>query len=641
MNVRCKGVGGLIYTLTTAPIFAFSIHPNSTILIPIKRLSRLILIMHMYRCLLILLMGLPLSVHAQSALQVTAISPVANAISAPVETPIVVTFNQAIDPATVATTRFMVFGRWSGVMPGTFTFEANNTQVHFTPDHTFSAGEMVTISLAKGIATPGGESLAKGYAWQFWTRTLPATLDLMESSIIPVRGVGEGRIQTYGAYGGDLDEDGYSDFFVPNEISNDVRIFMNKGDGSYDNFTIHPMPNGSRPSTNEGADFNLDGHIDVAVGSSGNDQVTVFMGNGDGTMNAPSDYTTDRGVRGLAVLDLNGDGYMDIATANRDASNVALLQNTGNGTFVLTQRSDTGATGETAAAAADANEDGILDLFVGSYGLHNQHDGEIILLLGDGNGNLTFHKKVPVGGSSWMITTGDVNGDGHVDVVSANSQSDNFSVILGDGEGNLSEPVTYDSFRFPLAIDLGDLDGDGDLDVVTSNFFSNSFTIFENLGDGLFDEDSAIILKPGVVAAGSCTILHDRDNNGTLDMTGIDEVNDLLVLFTNAEPTSVETQPTTAPAHLETNFPNPFSETTTISFSLSAPSSIRLVIYDLLGREVKTLLDGNRQSGRHVVAWDGTDETGSTVASGLYLYRLETDHGALTKQLLYVPSNAK
>jgi hypothetical protein len=70
------------------------------------------------------------------------------------------------------------------------------------------------------------------------------------------------------------------------------------------------------------------------------------------------------------------------------------------------------------------------------------------------------------------------------------------------------------------------------------------------------------------------------------------------------------------------NFPNPFGAGTSIRFALPRPEDVHLKVFNVQGRLVKTLLDGTRAAGRHVVTWDGTDDAGQAVASGVYFYRL-------------------
>jgi hypothetical protein len=70
------------------------------------------------------------------------------------------------------------------------------------------------------------------------------------------------------------------------------------------------------------------------------------------------------------------------------------------------------------------------------------------------------------------------------------------------------------------------------------------------------------------------------------------------------------------------NYPNPFNPSTTIGFSVSQSGSVLLDIFDLTGRHVRTLLSGQVAAGHHAVQWDGRDERGSFVGSGVYFYRL-------------------
>ncbi len=75
---------------------------------------------------------------------------------------------------------------------------------------------------------------------------------------------------------------------------------------------------------------------------------------------------------------------------------------------------------------------------------------------------------------------------------------------------------------------------------------------------------------------------------------------------------------------LEQNYPNPFNPTTTIPYSLSVWATVKLTIYNLVGQKVATLVNKEHQPGTYSVQWDGKDESGSVVASGVYTYRLET-----------------
>lgn len=552
---------------------------------------------------------------------VVAVSPQSQTMTADVMTEISIEFDAPIDPATVDGSTIMISGRWSGIPGGMFSLEDSNRVVRFLPSEAFSAGEWVTVSISRGLQGEGGDSLDFGYAWTFWTASAPGTLDQTLLKIIEVREPGEPHIQTYGAHAADLNNDGWTDLTLPNEISDDLRVFLNDGLGDYTSFTIHPVPNGDFASTNEAVDMDGDGDLDFVVGNGGNDRMCLFIGDGNGGFESATSYQAGNSVRGVAAMDLDGDGDMDIITANRSASNLSIFYNNGDGTLQPRVNIEGNGSQETAVVAADANEDGILDLFIGAHG-----SGEVITLLGDGEGGLVFSSEVSAGGSPWMIAAGDVNGDGHVDVVSANSFANNAAVILGDGMGGMQPAVTYPTGNFCLAIDLGDIDGDGDLDMMTSNYSSGTWTIYENDGTGVFVNPRTV----NATSAGSCATLHDRDNDGDLDITGIDEVSDQIFLFENDALTSVAVNEDRPGAfRLDQNYPNPFNPSTSIRFRLSDLGFVSLKVFDLLGREVSTLVNERLGAGSYEVTFDAGD-----LPSAVYYYRLKQGPMESTKKLL-------
>lgn len=94
--------------------------------------------------------------------------------------------------------------------------------------------------------------------------------------------------------------------------------------------------------------------------------------------------------------------------------------------------------------------------------------------------------------------------------------------------------------------------------------------------------------------------------------------------------------PAAAPARLEQNFPNPFNPSTSIRFHLALAARVRLVIVDLGGHAVRTLVDGVREPGTYTETWDGRDEAGRRVAAGSYLYVLDTGGWNRSQRLVMV-----
>ena len=95
--------------------------------------------------------------------------------------------------------------------------------------------------------------------------------------------------------------------------------------------------------------------------------------------------------------------------------------------------------------------------------------------------------------------------------------------------------------------------------------------------------------------------------------------------------------PLRAPAvTLQPNHPNPFNPSTTLRFSLSRDSQVRLTVHDLMGRAVRTLVDDDRPAGEHSVLWDGRDERGEAVGSGVYFVRVETRDGVDSQKVALI-----
>ncbi len=87
---------------------------------------------------------------------------------------------------------------------------------------------------------------------------------------------------------------------------------------------------------------------------------------------------------------------------------------------------------------------------------------------------------------------------------------------------------------------------------------------------------------------------------------------------------------------LSQNYPNPFNPTTTIAFSVPQTEKVTLKVYNLMGAEIKTLVDGVVSVGSHSVVWDGTDNFGQKVTSGLYLYTLQIGNQHIAKRMVLV-----
>lgn len=553
--------------------------------------------------------------------QVMSVFPAAQTISAEANGELIIDFDMAIDPASVSPETVRIFGRWSGTATGLLSLANNNTQIRFQPAEPFFAGEWVMAALTKGVKSETGEALEPCYAWNFWIATTPGELEQELIQTIELRLPGEGELQTYGAYAGDMNNDGYSDLVAVNETSDDLRILMNDGTGRYLDFEIYDTGENSTPSPSEGADFNNDGEIDIVVTTAWDTEVRVLTGDGNGGFSNMDTYYTSNGVRGVVVGDFNGDGWDDMLTTNRIGGNISIFTNNGDGTFSQSNM-DLPGQDENTCAMTDANGDGVLDVL---YGTHlSQHLG---ILLGDGSGDFTPSSQISVQGRPWMVGAGDLNGDGNVDMATVLSNTNKVAISFGDGQGGLGEPVHYapPNFIFPVAIDLGDIDGDGDLDIATSSYSSSTYTIMENDGTGQFTE----MLNLSAPGASSCVILHDRDNDGDLDITGTDEVDDLVLLFENADSSFISSANEALKNTELLLSPNPVREELKIQTFLAHTGQVKFQILNSSG-VIITKWKETLPPNHSYVVW----EVDKGLPSGLYYLKVESKERQMVRKFL-------
>jgi flagellar hook assembly protein FlgD len=85
---------------------------------------------------------------------------------------------------------------------------------------------------------------------------------------------------------------------------------------------------------------------------------------------------------------------------------------------------------------------------------------------------------------------------------------------------------------------------------------------------------------------------------------------------------------------LKQNYPNPFNPETTIDYRIPQNGKVKIVIYNSLGQKIRTLLSGEQMAGSHLVVWDGTNDMGQKVGSGIYFYSLNFDDRSIVKKMI-------
>jgi uncharacterized repeat protein (TIGR01451 family) len=291
----------------------------------------------------------------------------------------------------------------------------------------------------------------------------------------------------------DLNRDGIPDAATANLYDSSVSVVPGTGGGSFGpsiEYITSPLT-GTFPQYVASADLNRDGHLDLVVTNSKTTApdiiktVAVMLADGSGGFGAMTHYETADNPQGLALGDLNRDGAIDIAVACYGSNAVSVLLGTGVGTFGAKTDFPT-ANFPQEIAIADLNGDGRPDLATANMGVNRF----VSVLHGYGNGTFTPHRdfqlQAAAGSSPGAIAIGDVNRDGHLDLVTANADGNTISVLLSDGAGGFGPSAQFTTGTKPRDVALGDLNGDAITDLVTANYDAGTLSVLHGTGLGSF-----------------------------------------------------------------------------------------------------------------------------------------------------------
>ncbi|QDU82997.1 FG-GAP repeat protein [Planctomycetes bacterium Pla163] len=339
----------------------------------------------------------------------------------------------------------------------------------------------------------------------------------------------------------DLNQDGFLDlvYFDPTEAvsKTGLKLRFGRGGGAFDPVVV--IADGTKFYSLDVLDVDGDGILDLSgrpskggVSDADRDLAIFLKGNGDGTFQAPLVTEKSSGSH-LSIVSVDADGVLD-ALVLRD-SYLEVLPGNGDGSFGVDRRvvSD-GEYSGLIAYGVDRTGDGLTDMIVQAGATETR------LLVLDGHGSFAEIGvlSVPTRIKDPIVT--DVNSDQHIDLVATLPFNDEVAVFLGDGAGGFDMPSTFSVVNEwglgfePTVLASGDLDGDGYQDLVTANRSSRDVSVLMGLGDGSFASARGFSIastlfngnKPADIA------LADFDRDGHLDVVTGNEM-EFAVLFGN------------------------------------------------------------------------------------------------------------
>jgi len=282
----------------------------------------------------------------------------------------------------------------------------------------------------------------------------------------------------------DFNGDGHIDVAAMGHDSYLVHLFLGDGMGRLSTAPASPFPahNGSRPHTHAiaAADVNDDGHADLLTTNADDDAIAVLLNDGSARFRpAPGSPFAAAGhpYSSLAICDFNGDARLDVAAPLLHSGQIGVYFGDGSGRFGPAP----GAPYRVAARpgfvhAADLDGDGRPDLLA-------THDdvGMIDVLLNEGAGRFRFAPWSPlrIEAHVWSIVADDFDGDGDRDAILSASPGRRLVLLLGDGRGGLkpAEWAGLETGESPSRLASADVNADGRADIVSTNHDSGDVTV--------------------------------------------------------------------------------------------------------------------------------------------------------------------
>ncbi|MBN1349109.1 VCBS repeat-containing protein [candidate division KSB1 bacterium] len=428
----------------------------------------------------------------------------------------------------------------------------------------------------------------------------------------------------------DFNEDGALDAVFG--ASNNLNFYFGDVQGQFTNSNTTLSV-----SALEIGDVNHDGHFDVIGGDK------IWLNDGKGNFTSKNCITDN--IADLELADLNGDGHPDIfAIVNYSASRAYFNDGDGNFTDSGQKLGDgTIGTGQIAELAlGDINNDGAIDAITTGWRWDGSTQCPNQVWMNDGTGNFTLGNQNLDEGSSHVhgLILHDINGDGWLDLIlSVQEVARSGRIYLNDQTGNFIKHANIGG-GYGEDVELGDFNGDGIPDL---------FIAQSQQGSRVWLNDGQGNLTDGVVRLGSNnywdSAVGDFNSDGKPDVFAVG----FIWGTGNAAPVDIWLNTTEFPSGVKTgfnslpedfqllqNFPNPFNPTTVIGYQLPEYGNVKLKVHDTLGRDIKTLVDSFQSPGEYSFSWNGHDDSGNQVSSGMYFYSFVIDDMQFHKKMMLV-----
>jgi hypothetical protein len=330
----------------------------------------------------------------------------------------------------------------------------------------------------------------------------------------------------------DFDNDGISDVLVSFQNAGEISWFPGNGDGTFGskiviNNTI------TAPLDHSIGDFDGDGDYDFATVSFLDSEIWWWPNNGSGSFASPTLISNSLiGPSDILPMDVDIDGDIDLVVVSPSNGSMVWYPNDGFGNFGAATSINSSLTAPSLLQKGDINNDGFQDIIVAPLG----NPTNLIWFINNGGGS--FSSEIAISGSlndPNDIKTGDIDGDGLIDIAVTSTGNDEVSVFYNDGFNDfVKDVISLGDLSTPRDIELADLDSDGDIDIIIPSSADSYLTWYRNEGGGSFSE---FTISENAFGASDVVAL-DYDLDGDLDLVSSFSGADILATLENVESVS-------------------------------------------------------------------------------------------------------